>query len=199
MLPTDSLLLIYSIGCNIMVLVNDSENVMKKDYALGISRLQRLVQHLNTIDKTNLNMWSWVESDVFHENPPEFLTAEDIDCGTTCCAFGHAATIPEFVEAGLRLVKIKSERWAGILDASGGYTYTVALENQIPDVESIDGGYLEVLRNAVDFFALDSTDQAEYIFGFDDYFEDGPVLLEDVIKHIRIVADEISQQAEPTQ
>ena len=55
------------------------------------------------------------------ENPPFDFTiwigqtwkgAEDLSCGTTACAIGWAATIPELYEAGLRIVGVPMQRYA---------------------------------------------------------------------------------------
>lgn len=70
------------------------------------SRLLRLAEFLDTLDPTQFNIRNWVTD-------PDGKCAGDgavPGCGYAGCAVGWACVLPEFVEAGLRLVD-GAPRW----------------------------------------------------------------------------------------
>lgn len=67
----------------------------KLDIATGNARLLRLADFLDALPPERFNYNTWVG--------PNWKGAQDLSCGTTACALGWAATMPEFRELGLRL------------------------------------------------------------------------------------------------
>jgi hypothetical protein len=59
------------------------------------NRLLTLATFLETLDPSRFNFGRWVGDG--------WTGDETLSCGTTACAFGWAATIPEFRSLGLRL------------------------------------------------------------------------------------------------
>jgi len=58
---------------------------------MNTDRLLRLAAHLETVPESEFDMRTW---------------AKQTPCGTVCCAVGHAASIPEFRDAGLSLMPV---------------------------------------------------------------------------------------------
>lgn len=58
-------------------------------------RLLRLAEFLETVPKERFDLSSWVGED--------WGGKQDLSCGTTACAMGWAATMPEFRELGLKI------------------------------------------------------------------------------------------------
>jgi len=81
------------------------------------NRLVKLAQHLATIPEQYFDLSSWAEGEIddqsylkqagLKEQDEQTCSAQqliDVNCGTTACALGWAATIPAFRKAGLKLV-----------------------------------------------------------------------------------------------
>lgn len=64
------------------------------------ARLLKLAAFLEQLDPKRFNYRRWVGDD--------WKGAQDLSCGTTACALGWAATMPEFQELGLRLEQVVS-------------------------------------------------------------------------------------------
>jgi hypothetical protein len=63
---------------------------------MNAQRLLKLADFLDTVDPSNFNYNYW------HTGLREPRTApQEPECGTTACALGWAAHVPEFQEAGL--------------------------------------------------------------------------------------------------
>lgn len=83
------------------------------DRCVGAADLLHLALHLEAhVLAANFNLGHWSRfprgSSVGHE---DIITAQDVNmCGTTACALGHAATIPQFVKRGLALAVNTSPR-----------------------------------------------------------------------------------------
>lgn len=124
--------------------------------AVHARRLLKLADFLETVPPERLNMSSWVGRD--------WQGDQGLSCGTTACALGWAATMPEFRRLGLRL------RAAPADDGGyGGHTserwYYVGLERDRASVES------RPKRAAMKIFGLDE-DAFWRLFGCpEDYFE----------------------------
>jgi hypothetical protein len=74
-------------------------------------------QGLRDLDKKawkekGFNMEHWAKG----EHPP---STPELDCGTTCCAYGYGTTLPSWHSAGLGLTKISGEHrlWRPTLNA----------------------------------------------------------------------------------
>jgi hypothetical protein len=59
-------------------------------------RLELVAKKLESLPPERFNYSSWIGKN--------WEGAQDLSCGTTACALGWAATIPELQEAGLRIV-----------------------------------------------------------------------------------------------
>jgi len=84
-------------------LTTESEHDLK-DRARGAKRLHTLAAYLQNIVKAQrFNMDSWVSVDGTRalKSKEMIRMIKDQSCGTTACACGHAAMIPEFKAAGL--------------------------------------------------------------------------------------------------
>lgn len=62
---------------------------------VGNRRLLALAAFLRTLPQKRFDYGLWVGSD--------WRGAQDLSCGTTACAFGWAATMPQFRRLGLRI------------------------------------------------------------------------------------------------
>lgn len=65
-------------------------------------RLRVLRDHLKTVPKKHFNLSDWVEID---GGEIKNGAIANVGCGTTACAMGWAASIPEFSKAGLKLAR----------------------------------------------------------------------------------------------
>ena len=71
---------------------------MKKiSWKEGKRRLLKLADYLDTVKPKYFDFESWVG------NAHKKVAASGLSCGTTACAVGHAANIPEFKRLGLKL------------------------------------------------------------------------------------------------
>lgn len=63
-------------------------------WSVGRERLKLLMKRLRSVDPSSFSYYTWFDGR-WHENE------DGVGCGTTACALGHAALIPELREAGL--------------------------------------------------------------------------------------------------
>lgn len=68
---------------------------MSVSIAVGNKRLLKLAAFLRTVPRRRFDYSTWIGED--------WKGAQDLSCGTTACAMGWAATMPEFRRLGLRL------------------------------------------------------------------------------------------------
>jgi hypothetical protein len=73
---------------------------------LAVRRLTKLAEFMAKLPKSankHFDMTHWFQHDGLHQHKiGNVLTRKDLQhCGTAACAFGWAATIPEFRKAGL--------------------------------------------------------------------------------------------------
>lgn len=108
-------------------------------------RLMLLANFLEKLPEGRFDYSRWVGND--------WEGREDFSCGTTACAFGWAATLPELREAGLRAYKSGWEN---------GFISTITLMEGInPSDVTYD---FELVRKAgKEIFDL-NTDEFEYLF-----------------------------------
>lgn len=70
--------------------------------SVRIDRLETLANYLDSIPDRKFDLISWFNSDKnMHDLVPTNFTDFN-ECGTTACACGHAAFIPEFNDAGFK-------------------------------------------------------------------------------------------------
>lgn len=105
---------------------------------MNTERLLRLAEHIESLPAEQFDMETW---------------GQQSECGTVCCAFGHACSVPEFRAAGLELL------WK---DESDG------TRSAVPFFCGLAGFYA-----AREFFGI-SRQQAEYLFCDADYEDDAP-------------------------
>jgi hypothetical protein len=70
------------------------------------ARLEKLADYLSKLKPDNhrkFDMTTWFETDVKVKVNPKTGECTTV-CGTSACALGHAALIPEFQRAGLKLL-----------------------------------------------------------------------------------------------
>ena len=67
-------------------------------------RLSRLSAFLRTLPKSAFAIGSWVNAVSDTEEAYHMTPKKALECGTTACAFGWAAALPENRRAGLRIV-----------------------------------------------------------------------------------------------
>lgn len=109
---------------------------------LAVRRLTKLADFMNALPRSankHFDMNHWFDHDGDHvvRIPQSGATQEHLmDCGTTACAAGWAATIPEFNRKGLKL--INGEIRFGRLNASNDYA---ALKNFF-NIDRNDASYL---------------------------------------------------------
>ena len=93
------------------------DEVTKARLKLRKERLAKLVQHLLTLPPTvTFDMNEWASHTKDHKP-----TAGNY-CGTTACVLGHAATIPQFQRAGLKLTwkRDSDGGWEGLINGKRG-------------------------------------------------------------------------------
>jgi hypothetical protein len=83
---------------------------------LHADRLYRLADYLYVLETKKFNFTSWVNG---------FFEEDKLECGTTACALGHAATMPEFRALGLRLFRYPDTK-------ERGYVGLASLELTVP-------------------------------------------------------------------
>ena len=113
-----------------------------REGVVNVERLLRLAAHLETVPAEAFDMGDWA---VRHT------------CGTTCCALGHACTIPEFAAAGLTLVWDADERAQPI--------------RATPECRDDVGRLVVGFRAAVAFFGIEPRD-ARDLFDPERYIPD---------------------------
>lgn len=78
---------------------------------LAVRRLTKLADFMDALPKMateHFNMGAFINHHGDHDIPSGPVTRETLlDCGTTACAFGWAATCPPFVKAGLQMRPFK--------------------------------------------------------------------------------------------
>lgn len=102
-------------------------------------RLLRLAQFLHELPRHRFNYETFVGS--------RWEGAQDLSCGTTACALGWAATMPEFRRLGLRLLRVTE-------NGAGSVTHT-----SLKDTYKSD----EPFEAASIVFGI-NTDEAIYLF-----------------------------------
>lgn len=128
----------------------------KRDIETSVRRLTKLSQHLRSLPAKKFNLDTWVNQPTvrFGEDIDESKVIDDVnnpECGTTACACGHAATIPEFRRAGL---KFTQNYWGG---------------NEIQYKKPGSKGDASIaFRAASEFFKLEN-DISDYLFSPDEY------------------------------
>jgi hypothetical protein len=82
----------------------DKREVSLKDRITGAKRLETLAEHLKTVPTVRFDLHSWSKiSGMSRASGKEIeKSIKKNECGTTACACGHAATIPEFKKLGFR-------------------------------------------------------------------------------------------------
>ena len=89
-------------------------------------RLTRLADYLEELPRTKrFNMGTWGEHHGKHE------PAEMNYCGTEACALGHAAMMPEFKRAGLKLEWMHHTPWNGI--GAGWWEAEISFKSRMAD------------------------------------------------------------------
>lgn len=84
---------------------------------MNTERLLKLAEKLDTVPEDRFDLSSWADD--------RFMPG---DCGTTACAVGWACTIPEFNEAGLRLVYSPSGPFPQFVTSEVNYQWFTAAE-----------------------------------------------------------------------
>lgn len=114
---------------------------MSTTLAEGNARLLRLAEFLEQLEPKRFDYKSWVGSD--------WGGKSDLSCGTTACALGWAAAMPEFQALGVRLVKSQYSQY----------------NNSMIKMENSDyfPGYAQIQEVGIEIFGLDR-DEFEYLF-----------------------------------
>jgi hypothetical protein len=87
-------------------------------------RLELVAKKLESLPPERFNYSSWIGKN--------WEGAQDLSCGTTACALGWAATIPELQEAGLRIVAA----WDDVSDLSYPYVALSTRRQLVPVYEA---------------------------------------------------------------
>jgi hypothetical protein len=87
-------------------------------------RLELVAKKLESLPPERFNYSSWIGKN--------WEGAQDLSCGTTACALGWAATIPELQEAGLRIVAARDE----VYDLSYPYVALSTRRQVVPMYEA---------------------------------------------------------------
>lgn len=131
----------------------------KRDRLIGIKRLTRLADYLETINPKNFDLSTWAEHNEIYDAEDELKPFKTVmreiqegACGTTACACGHAAMIPEFRKAGLKL-EFNEEDYRSVEDLAVDFIF------RPPGSVNVYSG----LDAAEMFFKL-SDREAEYLF-----------------------------------
>lgn len=104
------------------------------------NRLYRLSDYLRALDVERFDFTSWVSGS---------FSSDKLDCGTTACALGHAAMLPEFRALGLRLFHYPNTTATG---------YVGLVDSECCIIPSLGSeyasGWLEACRATKEIFGL---------------------------------------------
>lgn len=158
---------------------------MKVVTVVAKRRLTKLADFLAGLpDKRfDLNKWGYtpnIDSEEFHpeEGPVDFNEVTH-KCGTTACAMGWAASMPEFRKEGLRLEVRSSTSWLDGEDI-GAWSINYYKRDRVNGGRDLNS---EGFEAAARFMHITHS-QSEYLFGPDSYYEDA-MDRKNVIKRIR--------------
>jgi hypothetical protein len=116
-----------------------------KSIPVGARRLLKLADYLDTVPDERFYYGTWVSG---LSGRYDFDMYVRLTCGSTACALGHAATMPEFRKLGLKLRRNISLRGNGIVELKfkrHGVYYEARNEQAAKIFFKLDQGEVEYL------------------------------------------------------